>query len=303
MSPPPAVSEPWTTRRLLGWMTQTFEQRDLDSPRLCAEILLSHVVGCERLRLYMDPDRPASPAERDTLRDLVKRALAHEPIQYLTGEARFFGLDFKADRRALIPRPCTETIVEHVLQAERAMHRDTPRERPVRIADICTGSGCIAVALATALGKKGLPDAELIATDISPDALALAKENADRHAVADRIEFREGDLLNPLSGEPPFDWILANPPYIPDDEWDAVEANVKDHEPHLALRASPDGLPFVRTLIEHARPLLAEGGSVLIELAAKTAAAAADHARAHGWTDPEILKDHEGYDRFLRLRA
>jgi release factor glutamine methyltransferase len=293
---PSAPPDNWTTRKLLGWMSETFEQRDLDSPRLCAEILLAHVVGCERLRLYMDPDRPASPAERDTLRDLVKRALGHEPIQYLTGEARFFGLDLNADRRALIPRPATETIVEFVLQAERTAERD----RPVRLADVCTGSGCIAVALAT-----NLPDAEIVATDLSPDALALASENAERHAVSDRIDLREGDLLDPVAGpgEPAFDWILANPPYIPDHEWDAVEPNVKDHEPHTALRASPDGLTLVRPLIERARPLLAEGGSAMIELAACTARQAADHARDHGWPDPRILKDHEDYDRVLLLET
>ena len=334
----PTNQDPWTTRRLLQWMSQTFEQRGLDSPRLSAEILLSHVLECERLRLYMEQDRPASPAERETLRDLVKRALNHEPIQYLTGEARFFGLDLKADRRALIPRPSTETILEHVLQSDRRVNAlpepepviqtaapdpaatdpepsdheqaDTEHESPpapprpkapapdpIRVADICTGSGCIAVALA-----KNLPHAQLIATDISPDALALAMENAERHAIADRIDLREGDLLAPLAGEAPFDWILANPPYIPDNEWDAVEPNVKDHEPHLALRASPDGLTFVRTLIERARPFLAEGGSLMIELAAATAADAAEHARAHGWTNPVILKDHEDYDRVLLLK-
>lgn len=274
-------------------MTETFEQRDLDSPRLSAEILLSHVIGCERLRLYMEQDRPAVPSERETLRDLVKRALNHEPIQYLTGEARFFGLDFKADRRALIPRPSTETIIEHVLQTERTVER----ESPLRIADVCTGSGCVAVALA-----KNLPSAEIVATDISADALALARENAERLAVADRIEFEEGDLLDPIGPHAPFDWILANPPYIPDSEWDAVEPNVKDHEPHLALRASPDGLTFVNRLIEHARPLLAQGGTLMIEFAAATATAAADHAGAHGWTNPVILKDHEGFDRVVLLK-
>jgi release factor glutamine methyltransferase len=305
MTAPTAQQDAWTTRRLLGWMSQTFEQRDLDSPRLCAEILLSHVIGCERLRLYMDPDRPASPAERDTLRDLVKRALAHEPIQYLTGETRFFGLDFTADRRALIPRPSTETIVEFVLQTERAIRRDAPRGRPVRIADVCTGSGCIAIALAHAL-RQHEPEAKFIATDLSPDALALAQENAERHALADRIDFRAGDLLEPLAdADGPFDWILSNPPYIPDHEWDAVEPNVKDHEPHLALRAGPDGLPFVKRLIEGSRALLATDAParVMIELAACTAAAAADHARAHAWSDPAILKDHEDYDRVLLLKA
>lgn len=287
------AQDPWTTRKLLAWMSQTFEQRNLDSPRLSAEILLSNIIKCERLRLYMENDRPASPDELNALRGLVKRALNNEPIQYLTGEARFFALDFKADQRALIPRPSTETIIEHILQAERTAERTNP----VRIAEICTGSGCIAVTLA-----KNLTNASIVATDISPDALALAAENAERHKVSDRIEFLEGDMLDPIAGLGPFDWIISNPPYIPDDEWDAVEPNVKDHEPHLALRASPDGLPFVKNLIENARPALAQGGTLMIELAAKTAAQAAEHARTHGWTDPKILKDHENFDRVLLLK-
>lgn len=288
MSPP--ATETWTTRRLLDWMSETFTTRDLDSPRLSAEILLSTVLGCERLRLYMETDRPASPDELASLRGLVRRALDHEPIQYLTGEAWFFGLPFKADRRALIPRPSTETIIEHLLQHERTEDRG----RCVRIADVCTGSGSIAVALA-----KHLPDAEIIATDISPDALALARENADKHALSDRIEFAQGDLLGPLTGRAPFDWIVSNPPYIPDHEWEAVEPNVKDHEPHLALRAGGDGLEFVRPIIENAAGLLAPGGRLLVEIAACTAGDALTIAAGHGWADVSILKDHEGSDRVL----
>lgn len=285
-------------------MNDSFTARGLDSPRLCAEILLSHVLGCDRLRLYMETDRPASPDERDRLRGLVRRALDHEPIQYLTGEAWFFGLRLKADRRALIPRPSTETIVEHLLQHERP--GGDPGERSggaeavssCRIADVCTGSGCIAVALA-----KNLPGAEVIATDISADALALARENADAAEVADRIEFVEGDLLAPLEGLGPFDWIVSNPPYIPDHEWDAVEPNVKDHEPHAALRGGADGLDLVRSIIENARGLLAPGGGLLVEIAACTAGDVLGLAARAGWSDPRILKDHEGLDRVLAAKA
>ncbi|MCB1940290.1 MAG: peptide chain release factor N(5)-glutamine methyltransferase, partial [Rhodocyclaceae bacterium] len=196
-------------------------------PRLSAEMLLSHVFACQRMHLYTQADRPASPAERDQLRDLVARALKHEPVQYLVNEAWFFSLQLKSDRRALIPRPSTETIVETILQHARTRHADTP----LRIADICTGSGCIAISLA-----RNLPTAQLIATDISPDALALARENAERHAVADRIEFHKGDLLAPLAAHhTTYDYIASNPPYIPDHEWDAVEPNVKDYEPTIAL--------------------------------------------------------------------
>lgn len=290
MADPRVSTESWTTRRLLGWIAETFEQRGLDSHRLCAEILVSHVIGCERLKLYMEPDRPASPEERGTLRDLVKRALAHEPIQYLTGEAWFFGLKLKADRRALIPRPGTETIVEHVLQAERSREG----EEQVRIADVCTGSGCIAVALA-----KHLPGAHVTATDISADALALAAENAEAVGVSDRIEFSEGDLLGPISSDGPFDWIVSNPPYIPDHEWGAVEPNVKDHEPGLALRGGADGLDLVGPLIDGASALLKPGGVLLVEIASCTAGECVALAEAAGYAGVRILKDHEGLERVL----
>src|SRR6185295_16304457 len=139
--------------------------------RLQAELLMAHVLGCERLRLYMDADRPASPLERSALRDLVGRALGHEPVQYLTGEAWFFSLPFKVDRRVLIPRPATETIVEHVLQHARAEAGFGGKTgEGVVIADVCTGSGCIAIAL-----LKNLPQARAVATDVSPDALEVAR--------------------------------------------------------------------------------------------------------------------------------
>lgn len=293
MADPRVSTETWTTRRLLGWIAEMFEQRGLDSHRLCAEILVSHVIGCERLRLYMEPERPASPEERERLRGLVKRALAHEPIQYLTGEAWFFGLRLRADRRGLIPRPSTETIVEYALQAERS--RDDGAT--VRLADVCTGSGCIAVALA-----KHLPGAGIVATDVSPDALSLAGENAEKIGVSDRVEFREGDLLGPISGPDgggPFDWIVSNPPYIPDHEWDAVAPNVKDHEPGLALRGGDDGLDLVRPLITGASGLLKPGGVLLIEIAACTAAECVALACGVGYTGVRLLKDHEGLERVL----
>jgi len=288
------ATDTWTTRRLLDWMSRTFEQRDLDSPRLSAEILVSNVVGCERLRLYMDPDRPASPDERDRLRDLVKRALNHEPIQYLTGEAWFFGLKLRADRRALIPRPSTETIIEHVLQAERTVDRG----RPARIADVCTGSGCVAVALA-----KHLPGAEIVASDVSAEALGLARENAEQVGVESRVELVEGDLLGPIAGAAsehgPFDWVVTNPPYIPDHEWDAVEPNVKDHEPHLALRAGPDGLRHVTPIVGGAMELLTPGGTLLVEIAACTSRECLALAERAGYAGARIVKDHEGLDRVL----
>lgn len=300
-TPPPTnpVEQPWTTRRLLEWMSGAFRDRGVDSPRLSAEILVAHVLSCDRLRLYMDPERPASAEERDTLRSLVKRALSHEPIQYLTGEAWFFGLPMKSDRRALIPRPCTETIVEHVLQHARRAKTDPSAGRVRTVADVCTGSGCIAVALA-----KHLKDARVTACDISAEALALAAENAARHGVTDRVEFREGDLLSPLAGDGgAYDVIVSNPPYIPDDEWGSVAPNVKQHEPHGALRGGPDGLTFVRRLVVEAPAFLRAQGWLVVELAASHAPAALGLAASSPALEAaSLLQDHEGLPRVLTAR-
>ncbi len=303
------VDESWTTRRLLAWMGDAFTKKGLDSPRLMAELLMAHVAGCPRLKLYTDPDRPASPLERSQLRDLVARALRHEPVQYLVGEAWFFGLPFKSDRRALIPRPGTETIVEHVLQHARAtpgFGGGGPRNagEGVLFADVCTGSGCIVIAI-----LKHLPKARGIATDLSTDALALARENADRHAVLDRLDLLGGDLLKPLLDDPiagaagALHYLISNPPYIPDHEWGAVLPNVKDHEPHLALRGGKDGLDFLRRLLRDGPRLVRPEGLMLVEIADSTADAALALARSTpGLADARILKDFEGLPRVLLAR-
>lgn len=263
------ATQAWTTRRLLAWMNDAFTHNGLDSPRLMSEMILSHVLGCQRLRLYMEPDRPATELERNNLRDLVSRALKHEPVQYLVGEARFFGLDFVVDKRVLIPRPETQTIVEYVLQhARNASGFGGATGEGILFADLCTGSGCIAISLLSTMKL-----ARAIATDISPEALAVARLNAIRHGVIDRLELLEGDLTGALASHPvagaheSLHYIVSNPPYIPDDEWDAIEPNVKDHEPHLALRGGVDGLDFVRRLVADAPPLLKPGGLLLIEIA------------------------------------
>ncbi|MDX9912158.1 MAG: peptide chain release factor N(5)-glutamine methyltransferase [Phycisphaerales bacterium] len=288
----------WTTRSLLAWMIDAFTRQSLDAPRLFAELLLAHVIGCDRLRLYMDPDRPASPLERDALRALVARALKHEPVQYLVGEAWFFSLPFKIDRRVLIPRPATETIAEHVLQHARAAGRT---REPMLIADVCTGSGAIAIALA-----KHLPETRVVATDVSADALELAQENVARHNLGTRVELLQGDLLAPLESHPvagragALHYLVSNPPYIPDDEWDAVAPNVREHEPELALRAPPDGLTLIRPLIDRAPFFLRPGGQLLIECAASRAGLAAEIARANpSLTNVRALDDFEGLPRVL----
>ena len=292
------AGETWTTRRLLKWMSSHFEAKSVDSPRVVAEMLLAHVLGCERMRLYMEADRPASAVELTTLRDLVARAARHEPVQYLVGHAWFFGRQFKVDRSTLIPRPCTETLVEHVIQWQRV----TPGHSAPAIADIGTGTGCIAISLALQV-----TEARVVATDISRDAIALAKANAHSHKVEERIEFRQGDGLSAFGGESSagvlgerFDIMCSNPPYIPDHEWDDVPANVKEYEPASALRGGKDGMDVIQPLIAGAPKLLKVGGLLAIEIADCQRDAALELAAASGQlANVSVLKDHEGLWRVL----
>ncbi len=282
-------TEVWTTRRLLNWMTNHFQSKGIDSPRVVAEMLLAHVFQCERLRLYMEVDRPAEPAELAALRELVARAARHEPVQYLVGHAWFFSRQFAVNRSTLIPRPCTETLVEHVLQ----WHRVNPGHAQPLVADIGTGTGCIGISIAAQI-----PDTRLVMTDLVPEALELAKANAQRHKVIERMEFRQGQGLQPLREGPPgqrYDVICSNPPYIPDHEWDDVPAHVKDYEPPSALRGGVDGLDVIRPLIAEAGQLLKPGGLLAIEIADCQRDDVLNLANATGvLVNATVLKDHEG---------
>ena len=188
---------------MLQWITGFLAERTIDSPRVCAELLLSHVIGCERTRLYMEVDRPASPTELARLRELVKRAGQHEPVQYLVGETWFHARPFHVDRSTLIPRPATETLVELAVQWARE------RGGPVRMLDVCTGSGCVAISVVAALvtPRRGTTEppvspmeATAVASDLVPAAIDLALRNATRHGLQARIEFRTGDLFE-IGGE------------------------------------------------------------------------------------------------------
>ncbi|MGQ0628325.1 MAG: peptide chain release factor N(5)-glutamine methyltransferase [Phycisphaerales bacterium] len=317
------MSEPWTTRRLQAWIAEAFARSEIESPRICAELLLGHVLQCDRLRLYTDADRPANADELGALRALVARALRHEPIQYLTGEGMFFGLTFSVDRRVLIPRPSTETIVEEVLQtlgpkrgsgAPREEGDDGPAgpgsaEGPL-IADVCTGSGCIAIAI-----LKHLPRARAMATDLSEGALAVAAANGARHGVLERLELLQGNLLVPVAERLPgvmgtgqggarLDALVSNPPYIPDHEWPDVAANVRDHEPEIALRGGPEGVDCVAPILTEGPALLRKGGVLAIEIAACTAAAVLAMAQAHPRLEmARIVRDIDGLERVLVARA
>jgi len=277
----------------------------VDAPRLCAELLIAHVLDCERTRLYMEVDRPASPTELARLRELVKRAGQQEPVQYLVGETWFHARPFFVDRSTLIPRPATETLVELAVAWARA------QGGAVRALDLCTGSGCVAVSVVAALvtprrGTMEPPvtpvDARVVATDLVAAAVDLATRNAERHGVRERLDFRVGDLFEPLREDEAgsFDLLLGNPPYISDAEFAACAPNVRDHEPPTALRGGPDGLRVVEPLVRGADRWLRPGGRLLVEIAASQGASARRLASSvKGLRVEDVVRDHEGHDRVL----
>jgi release factor glutamine methyltransferase len=248
-------------------MSERFASRNVDSPRLVAELLLSHVLDCERMRLYMEADRPASPEELDRLRELIIRADRREPVQYLVGRTAFYSREFLVDRSTQIPQPCTEELVSLVVDWWRGQPEATEQSggRPL-IADVGTGSGCISISLALQF-----PRARVFATDVATDALDLAARNVERHGVTGRVQFVQGSGLEPLLGHEraPFDVICSNPPYIPDREWDGgeVDPSVKKYVPARALRGGTDGLDVIGALIAGAGDLLRPGGLLAIEMA------------------------------------
>jgi release factor glutamine methyltransferase len=291
------VAGPWTVKRLLEWTSSFFTRKSVDSPRLAAELLLSHVLNQPRIKLYTDYERPLSEKELADYRALVQRASEHEPIAYLTGKAHFFNLEFEVTPAVLIPRPDTETLVENVLQLCRAV----PGFESPRVLDLCTGSGCIAAAVAA-----NLKSSIVIATDISPAAVEVAKRNIERLKLSDRVTVEEGDLFEPISRLPdprPFQLILANPPYIPSGEIEKLDRNVRDYEPVAALDGGIDGLVIHRRIVEGAIERLVSGGRIYLEIQFDQGEAVKEIFAAHEALDEvKLLKDYGGNIRVITAR-
>jgi release factor glutamine methyltransferase len=257
--------------------------RGVENPRLNAEHLLAHALGLKRMELYLQFDRPLTESERAPLRDLVKRRGAREPLQHVLGTAEFHGRTFACDKRALVPRPETEQLVELALE----IAKDKPA---ATILDIGTGSGVIALTIALEL-----PSATLHATDLSPDALALAAENAARHALTDRLVFHQADLFPPDDAR--FDLIIANLPYIPAEEIASLSPEVR-HDPASALDGGADGLDLIRRLIETAPDRLAPGGALLLEIGLGQADAVNTLLSARKFRDISVRPDYQNIPRF-----
>ncbi len=272
---------PWTVGRVLQWTAPYFQQKGIEAARLDAEVLLAHVLCIDRLRLYTGYDRPLMADELAAYRGLVQRRAKREPVAYLVGKKGFHAIELAVDERVLIPRPETELLVE---LGKKALPPGA------RFADVGTGSGAIALALLAAR-----PDTCAVATDISQDALALAKKNAAALGLEARIDFRAGDLLAPLGGER-FDAILSNPPYVETDA--ALAPEVRDFEPHGALFAGRDGLTLLRALLEQARAQ-SPGTRLFFEHGRGQAAALCAFAEALGYSGVSSERDLDGHERVL----
>lgn len=272
----------WTVGQALRAGTDRL-RATTDVPRLEAEVLLAHVTGLSRTALLAHPERALSPEEAQEYARLLERRATGYPLPYLTGRAEFYGLEFMVTPDVLIPRPETEVLVDRALTL-----------RPRTVIDVGTGSGCIAVALAV-----HLPEARLWATDLSFAALRVARENARRHSVADRIIFLQADLLAPLTG--PADLVVSNPPYVADEEWDTLPESVR-HEPYLALYGGKGGLEVIRRLLAQAPRLLRSGGTLLVEVGAGQGEKVLTLARTMlPSACVSVLPDLAGRDRVLEV--
>ena len=282
-----AGGQVWTIGAILKWSEQYFGSHGAETPRLDAEVLLSYLLGQKRIFLYVHFDQPLTAEELARYREMVKRRAAGEPVAYICGEKEFMGLTFKVTPAVLVPQPDTETLVEAAIERLRG-------KKSLRVADICTGSGAIALALA-----HYLPETSVAATDISADAVSIAKENAESLGLSERVEFREGDLLAPLSGEP-FDAIVSNPPYIPSAEIAGLPREVRA-EPKIALDGGADGLDFYRRLVRESAVLLKDSGFLAVECGDTQAGAIAEMAVTGGFGRTEIIHDLSDKERVVVL--
>ena len=292
--------------------TEFLAKKGVESPRLQTELLLAHLLKLPRMKLYLNFERTLTPPETDTLRELVKRRGQHEPLQHITGSTSFCGFEIAVNRHVLIPRPETEMLAELGWN-----FLSTLNPQPSIVLDFGTGSGCIAIALAAKC-----PSAKIVATDVSPEALALAKDNAARNKVTERIEFLQSDGFAALDSEGrvprapsikdgdggsqssplrkmEFDLIISNPPYIPSAEIAALQPEVRDFDPRGALDGGIDGLDFYRRLAANAKPFLKPGGTIMLEFGDGQADAIQTIFETEKWIVEAVREDYSQRQRIF----
>ena len=283
----------WRSLELIDVTVSYFRNRGVDRPRLNAELLLAHTLGCQRIELYTQFEKDLPAETVDAFRERVRRRGAREPLQHILGRTEFHSAEIRCDSRALVPRQETECVVDEAVRLLRGLGEPL-------VADIGCGTGCLAIALA-----KAASSARVIATDISLDALEVAYDNVAAHGLTDRVRLVAGDLCAPLLVEglaAQFDLVMTNPPYVKSDEIEGLQPEVRDHDPRLALDGGPDGLRFYRRLFDEAPGLMKPGAAMVLELPDQGQAEVKRVAESSGWTQLVLTEDMAGIARVLTAR-
>lgn len=278
------MADTWTVLKLIQWTSDYFAKKGVDAPRLTAELLLAHVLGVSRVKLYMGFDQPMQKEELAKFRALIERRAAGEPTAYILGTREFYGRPFKVDARVLVPRPETERLVEQVLAV-------VPPDSPARVLDLCTGSCCIAATIAAER-----PQVQVLATDLSSEALEVARDNAQALGVAERVELRQGDLWAPVKPDERFEVVVSNPPYIADSAFPTLPREVQ-REPKLALLSGPTGMNLIERIAREAPSHLHPEGWLALEIGDDQKALAQDLLNGLQYRDVKVLADWAGKDR------
>lgn len=278
--------ETWTVRRIIQWTTEDLSNRDVESARLDAEVLLAHVLGTDRLDLYLNLDRPLDQSERRAYRSMVARRREREPVAYLTGIKEFWSLQFLVTPEVLIPRPDTEVLVEEAIEL-------LPTSADgFHVVDVGTGSGCVALAIASER-----PGVKVLGVDIEPRATSLAAMNTDRLGLGSKVSIVVGDLLEPVGGPVPL--VVANLPYIPSETIDSLEPEIARWEPRQALDGGHDGLRQFKRLIEAANRAVPTGGGLALEVGSEEQARQVIGILGTAWTILRVRRDYSGSDRVV----
>ena len=294
--------ETWTVLKIIQWTTEYLKGKGIDNPRLDSEVLLANLLKLDRVGLYLNFDRPLSRDELSSFREIVKRRGSREPLQYITGHQEFWSLDFKVTPDVLIPRPDTEILVEEALKAVRRETLDVRRQNqlPFTILDLCTGSGCIAISLA-----HELKDAVVYAVDTSEAALSIARENAEKNGVRDRVIFLQGDLYEALTSHvsrlTSYDLIVSNPPYIKNIDIPNIQPEVRDYEPRMAVDGGTEGLGFYKRIVADAPNHLSPHGWLMVEVGEGQADAVSKMMTDTGTFESiSTVKDLAGIERVVK---
>ncbi|MDI6767540.1 MAG: peptide chain release factor N(5)-glutamine methyltransferase [Bacteroidota bacterium] len=287
----------WTILSLIDWSTNHLIEKGFDDARLNVELLLCSVLKCSRIDLYLKFDKILSSKELADFKSLFQRRLTHEPLQYILGETSFMGLRLNVDKRVFIPRPETEVLVERAIRLSRICTDSSNNIRT--ILDIGTGSGNVAISIAHLL-----KDVHIDSIDISSDALAVAKLNIPKHSLENRIKLFQHDFLGDKTGfnSRAYDLIISNPPYIPKEEFEKLQPEIKEYEPSIANTDSADGMTFYQAIAQKGKDLLRTNGWVIVEIAYNQSDVVRKIFQSNGYIDIQLFQDYSGNDRVVQTR-